>query len=121
MAKSNINGENAAKAFTSAITAGFLLANLAIVDIAEAYTPDFGGSSDIVAARSGGRAGGRASSGRASSTSLKAAPRSQTTVINQAPPTVIVNSPPVMSSPMMMAPVYDPTPAIGESCFGFRE
>jgi len=92
----NNDDGNVGKAFTSVLTAGFLLANLMVVDVAGAYTPDFGGSSDIVAARSGGRGGGRASSGRSSAgrSAMYSAPPSRTTIINRSSPIIV--APPVM-------------------------
>ena len=95
-------GEVGAKAMAvSVVTGAFLAINVAATPaLAADNTVDFFGSSEVIAARSGGRAGGRASSGGARSsysrpsTSSYSTYRSTTIVAPPPSPTVIV-SPPV--------------------------
>mmetsp|Transcript_20620 Transcript_20620/g.26581 ORF Transcript_20620/g.26581 Transcript_20620/m.26581 type:complete len:206 (+) Transcript_20620:120-737(+) len=105
-AKDSNNGFRTAAA--SAVAAVFIAASAA--SPAFAVTQDNNlfdfGSSDVIAARSGGRAGGRASSRGASSSSYRSPSsstsrpsttyRSSTTIIRQAPSTVYVSPPPMI-------------------------
>ena len=89
----------------SAVTAAFLAVNVASTPAsAVEYNHDlfdFGGSSNIVAARSGGRAGGRASYGGARSSSYSrpsssySSYRSSTTIVAPPPSPTVIVSPPV--------------------------
>ena len=81
------------KAAASFVAATYLFANVAATAPAFAVADDvfFGGSSQVIAGRSGGRAGGRSSSYRSSSPS-RTTYRSQTTIVRPGP-TVVVPSP----------------------------
>jgi hypothetical protein len=73
-------------------------------------TSDFGSSQVLIAARSGGRAGGRSSAARAPA-SRRAPTTTNTRVIER---TTYV-APPIYSSPMYVAPLYNPLPGLGFS------
>lgn len=91
------------KTASSALAAAFIFSNVMAVEPALASPmKDFAESSEVIAARSGGRMGGRSSMGTRS-----AAPKSynnyrSTTVIRRSSPSVIVTP-----------PMYSPTPMFG--------
>lgn len=100
--------DNERKFAASVLTAAYLFANVLSVAPAFASPDDFGGSSQVVAARSGGRMGGRSSMGtRGSSPSYSKTSVSHTTIVQ----------PSVVQSPVMVAPPvgygygYGPDPA----------
>jgi uncharacterized membrane protein len=99
------------KVVTSFAAAAFLAANLMTVAPAFATDqPDFFGTTQVIAGRSGGRAGGRSSGGRSS---YRAPPR--TTISNTR---VIQRT--YMAPPVMMAPSYgygyNPMGGLGKQC-----
>lgn len=83
----------------SVLTAAYLFANAVSVAPAVAAFQDFG-STEIVAARSGGRTGGRVSSGtRGASPSYKAP--TNTRVVER---TTVIQQPSVVAAPVVVAP-----------------
>jgi hypothetical protein len=91
--------EGMKKAAVSFMAAAFLAGNLAAVEPAFAAADDMDfGSSQVVAARSGGRAGGRSSAPRrAPSRSSYSAPSQSRTVINRTymQPSPVIVAPPI--------------------------
>jgi hypothetical protein len=94
--------ENEKQTVATVMAAAFLAVNVATVAPAMASTMDFGGSSQVVAGRSGGRAGGRAGGGGARRSAAPSARsysaprstyRSSTTIVRP------MYSPPVVISP----------------------
>jgi hypothetical protein len=108
--------------------AATILGNLAVLP-EDAFAADFGGSSQVIAARSGGRAGGR--SVRAPSRAAPPTVIERRTAVIQQPSYAgtAVMAPPMMAAPVM--PMYSPAPsglglAIGLNAVsgiaeGFRE
>merc|ERR1719410_1132193 len=108
MASSN-SEETSKKVAASVLAASFILGNVATIAPAQAIDDSMFGSSNVIAARSGGRAGGRSSAARMSSP--RPSSSRSTTVINR---TYV--APPVYSSPsVIMAPSYNPCPGLGLS------
>uniref|UniRef100_A0A7S4NGA3 Uncharacterized protein n=1 Tax=Odontella aurita TaxID=265563 RepID=A0A7S4NGA3_9STRA len=119
-ARSNDGG----KQFAAAVVAStYLLSGLAFgaeAALADSYsTPDFGGTTTVLAGKSGGRAGGRVASGgpgnartagppSVSSRSTNTVTNTHTTVIQQAP--VVVQQPTVVMAPPMYS---SPAPGLG--------
>jgi len=107
------------KTAASFLTAAYFFANAMSVAPAVAATNfvDFGGSTEIIAGRSGGRAGGRSSSSyRAAPSRSSYAPSRSSTTINRSTtivqPTRTYVQP--MASPMYMAPpMYNSGPDLG--------
>lgn len=86
----------------SVLTAAYLFANVISVAPAFALADDFAGSTQVVAAKSGGRMGGRSSMGnRGASSSYKASPSRSTTRIER---TTVIQQPAVIQSPVVVAP-----------------
>jgi hypothetical protein len=89
------------------------------------------GSSQVIAARSGGRAGGRAPARAAPSKSQPRVIERQTTIIQQQPSYASPGGTMMMAPPMMAAPMYAPQPsglglalginAVSGISSGFRE
>lgn len=102
------------KAAVSLVAAAFVLGNAATAQPASAMDDGYFGSSQVIAARSGGRAGGRASSARSSYSPSRSATTNTRTVINR---TTYVTPSPVYSSPSVIVapPVYNPMPGLGLS------
>lgn len=112
-AEKNVFSKFAAASVASAI---LLSSTVATPDAlaADMTSVDFG-STDIIAARSGGRAGGRSTA--SSMRSPAPAARRQTTTINR---TTVV-APPVYSAPSVIvapAPIFSPFGGIGYGAFG---
>lgn len=102
-------------ATASLIAATLVLGNVLTVGSAIAASMDdaydFGGSSQVVAARSGGRAGGRSSSYRAAPRPSSSRTTTNTRVIER---TRYVPSPSYSSPSIIMAPpIYNPLPGYG--------
>jgi len=108
--------ENATKKIAASVLAAtFILGNVAAVEPAQAMDDYDFGSSQVIAARSGGRAGGRSSASRSAarpSSSYSSPPSRSTTVINR---TYVTPAAPVYSSPVIVAPSYNPMPGLGLS------
>jgi uncharacterized membrane protein len=107
-----INGDGVKKAATSFVAAAFLMSNAAMIAPAFAMDETEFGSSQVIAARSGGRAGGRSSGARRAPVSRAPAPTSSSR-------TVIRNTyvqPQVYSSPgiMVAPPMYNPLGGLGK-------
>jgi uncharacterized membrane protein len=98
-----INGDGVKKAATSLVAAAFLMSNAAMVAPAFAMDETDFGSSQVIAARSGGRAGGRSSGARRAPVSRAPTSTSRTVIRN----TIV--APPVYSTPM-----YNPYPGLGK-------
>jgi hypothetical protein len=101
-------------AAASLVAAAFLVGNVMFVDPAAAMgdsVSDFGGSSQVLAARSGGRAGGRSAAARAPPRATAPSRTTNTRVIER---TTYV-APPIYSSPLYVAPYYNPLPGLGFS------
>lgn len=115
----NNSKDGGKKTAASFLTAAYILANVvSVAPAAEAAyfdDHDFAGSSQVVAARSGGRMGGRSAVGSRSSSapsySSKSSVRS-TTVVR--PTTVIQTGPSVVASPYGYGYGYDPMPGLGK-------
>jgi hypothetical protein len=111
------NEESVKKATASFVAATLLMGNIATVAPAVAAMDgsyDFaGGSSQIVAARSGGRAGGRSAGARAPPRSSAPRPSSTTNTIIER--RTYVTPSPVYSSPgiIVAPPIYNPYPGLG--------
>lgn len=119
MKKSDLH-QDGKKTAASFLTAAYFFANAMSVAPALAVDfVDFGGSTEIIAGRSGGRAGGRSSSYRAPpSRSYSAPPSRSSTTINRSTtivqPTRTIVQPAMVASPMYMAPpVYNSGPDLG--------
>ncbi|GFH60736.1 hypothetical protein CTEN210_17212 [Chaetoceros tenuissimus] len=113
-AEKNVFSKFAAASVASAI---LLSSTVATPDAlaADMTSVDFG-STDIIAARSGGRAGGRSTA--SSMRSPAPAARTQTTTINR---TTVVAAPPVYSAPSVIiapAPVFSPFGGMGYGALG---
>uniref|UniRef100_A0A7S0F7G3 Uncharacterized protein n=1 Tax=Craspedostauros australis TaxID=1486917 RepID=A0A7S0F7G3_9STRA len=113
-------GKNVQTAAVSFAAAAFLMVNTVDVAPANAVSDDFFGSTEILAARSGGRAGGRSSSvssrpsasaRSSSSSSTNTRVIERTTVVQQAP-TVVAAPPVIMAAPSYG---YNPMPGLGLS------
>ena len=104
------------KIAASVLAATFILGNVVAVEPAQAMDDYDFGSSQVIAARSGGRAGGRSSASRSAprrSSYSSPSRSSSTTVINR---TYVTPAAPVYSSPaVIMAPSYNPMPGLGLS------
>ena len=99
--------EGVKKAAASLVAAAFIMTNAPIVEPAVAFDDTVFGSSQVVAARSGGRAGGRSSAARAPAA--------------RAPTRVIQRTTYVQPSPVIVAPTpvyggygYNPIPGLGK-------
>lgn len=105
------------KIAASFLMATYLFSNVISVAPAFAYPmDDFAGSSQVVAARSGGRMGGRSATGSRGSTPSY----SKNTVRHT---TIIQQSPSVIAAPSYgygYSYGYDPTPGMGKSQFSFH-
>eukprot|EP00537_Pseudo-nitzschia_pungens_P007766 CAMPEP_0172367138 /NCGR_PEP_ID=MMETSP1060-20121228/19402_1 /TAXON_ID=37318 /ORGANISM="Pseudo-nitzschia pungens, Strain cf. cingulata" /LENGTH=242 /DNA_ID=CAMNT_0013091269 /DNA_START=330 /DNA_END=1058 /DNA_ORIENTATION=+ len=115
--------EDAAKTAAASVLAATLVLGAA-VEPAQALGEEFGdfGSSQVIAARSGGRAGGRSAASRSAPSARSVNPSRPstntntrtTTVINR---TYVTPAAPVYSSPSVIVapPVYNPMPGLGLS------
>ena len=114
------NEESAKKATASFVAATLLLGNIATVAPAVAAMDDSydfagGSSSQVIAARSGGRAGGRSAGARAAPRSSAPRPSSTTTNTRVIERRTYVTPSPVYSSPgiIIAPPIYNPYPGLG--------
>lgn len=109
-----INEESMKKAATSFAAAAFLMSNVVATAPALAVDDMDFGSTQVIAARSGGRAGGRSSAARMPARSAPS--RSTTTVINRS--TYIAPSPVIgggYGGVYVAPPIYNPIPGLGLS------
>jgi len=107
MSNSN-NEETTKKVAASVLAATFILGNVASVAPAQAMDDSMFGTSNVIAARSGGRAGGRSSSARMAPRPSSSSSSRSTTVINRTYVTPAYSSPSVI-----MAPSYGYNPMGG--------
>ena len=108
-----INEESMKKAATSFAAAAFLMSNVVATAPALAVDDMDFGSTQVVAARSGGRAGGRSSAARMPA---RSAPSRSTTVINTR--TYVAPSPVIgggYGGVYVAPPIYNPVPGLGLS------
>lgn len=85
----------------SVLTAAYIFANAVSMAPAFAAGPDdFSGSSQVIAARSGGRMGGRSAVGTRGASPSYSRPTSSTTIHK----TTVIQSPSVVGSPVYVAP-----------------
>jgi hypothetical protein len=121
----SLNGtpqEGMKKVAFSAVAAAFLAGNIVSAGPAVAAVDEMDfGSSQVVAARSGGRAGGRSSAAMRAPSRPVSIPSTNTRVIER---TTYVTPSPVIVAPPIYGYGYNPVPGLGmysnPSCRGFR-